>query len=124
MESKGLPCKTSSRAGGFLVTVQRGSRRYDVVLPPCPEGPAPVVALGSVSEGFARKTSCSAGAALLAMIQGVPEDVAAEDEEFWGVDDEALARMEERLDAELGMDAFNDDTFGTSSAEWHFGRFR
>ena len=32
--------------------------------------------------------------------------------EEWDLDDELLARMEAREDAELGCDAWNEDTFG------------
>ena len=42
---------------------------------------------------------------------------ASADESLWSLDDELLARMEAREDAEGGADAFNDDTFG-ESGEW------
>ena len=36
------------------------------------------------------------------------------------LDEQLLAAMEARLDAECGADAFNDETFGTGEV-WHFG---
>ena len=41
--------------------------------------------------------------------------------EEWDLDDELLARMEAREDAELGCDAWNEDTFGDLMEEWQVG---
>ena len=38
--------------------------------------------------------------------------------DIWDVDDEMLAELEAREDAELGWDVYNDDTFGDEMEEW------
>ena len=111
------PCRTS-----IAVREHFQQRLCDVVLPPCPHGVAPVPPSLAVR-------SCAAGSAIMSLLRdgfvpavGNMVDECWDEGEEWSLDDEALLRMEERLDAEGGWDAFNEDTFGSNcDVPWEFG---
>ena len=106
-----------SGAGGFLLPPMPGNAYRYVkgrLLPPHPQMAPPPVPVRHDSPAVlsfgpsARQREWDAGRA----------DIMLEE---WDVDDELLARMEARENAELGCDVKNEETFGEYMEEWSWG---